>query len=411
VTGTILGVLGGGLMLLGLALGTIGLVGMLRRPAIFEQLHAAGLVTGPGVILVLLGSLGTGRAEIATSAVLVIAFVLITSSLSTHAIALAAWRISGSSAGGAVGVDVDERAATNPIASSGRPGMQVVLAHDGSPSADVATQLVASVAWGAGAEIRVVGAIEGDIEPAAVADAGSSAGDGPPDLAAAIAAAAEALRSTSAIVTHVIRRSDPAGAIAAEAAAVDADLVVVGTRGLGPVQAILAGSVAEAILDSAPGPVLVARGTAVRSVLLATDGSDTSEAAVDVVARWPMFEDVPIRVLSVATGGFQYGDVRTGGTLRGAAASARQQRIADAAAMRLRKAGRRAVPRVRSGDAVATIRAVARAESADLIVLGTRGRTGLGRFLLGSVARDVLNATEGSVLIVRPASSSPDRSD
>jgi len=226
VIGAVLGVVGGGLMLLGLALATIGLVGMLRRPAIFEQLHAAGLVTGPGVILVLLGSLGTGSAEIATSAVLVIAFVLITSSLSTHAIALAAWRVSGSSAGAGVAIDVDERAATDPIASSGRPGMQVVLAHDGSPSARVATELVASVAWGAGAEIRVVGAIEGDIEPAPAPDADSSAGESPPDLAGVIAAAAERLRSTSAVVTHVIRRGDPAGAIAAEAAGLDADLVV-----------------------------------------------------------------------------------------------------------------------------------------------------------------------------------------
>jgi nucleotide-binding universal stress UspA family protein len=68
------------------------------------------------------------------------------------------------------------------------------------------------------------------------------------------------------------------------------------------------------------------------------------------------------------------------------------------------------MPRVRSGDAVATIRSVARAESVDLIVVGSRGRTGLGRILLGSVARDVLSSTDCSVLIVRPASASPDRS-
>lgn len=77
---------------LGLALATVGLYGMLRKPDIFHQLHAAGLITGPATILVLLASLTTGNARIITSAVLVIVFVLITSPLSGHAIARAARR-------------------------------------------------------------------------------------------------------------------------------------------------------------------------------------------------------------------------------------------------------------------------------------------------------------------------------
>lgn len=76
----------------GLALATIGLYGLLRRPDVFHQLHAAGLVTGPAVILILLASLASGSAEIITSAVLVILFVLVTSPLSSHAIAQAARR-------------------------------------------------------------------------------------------------------------------------------------------------------------------------------------------------------------------------------------------------------------------------------------------------------------------------------
>jgi multicomponent Na+:H+ antiporter subunit G len=88
----VLDVLGSVLLGLGLLLATIGLYGLLRMPGIFDRLHPAGLVTGPAVILVLLASVATGRAEIITSAVLVILFVLITSPLSTHAIAQAARR-------------------------------------------------------------------------------------------------------------------------------------------------------------------------------------------------------------------------------------------------------------------------------------------------------------------------------
>jgi monovalent cation/proton antiporter MnhG/PhaG subunit len=76
----------------GLLLATIGLYGMLRHPGIFDQLHAAGLVTGPAIILILAASIAAGEAETITSAALVILFVLITSPLSGHAIAQAARR-------------------------------------------------------------------------------------------------------------------------------------------------------------------------------------------------------------------------------------------------------------------------------------------------------------------------------
>ena len=84
------GLVGSLLLLLGLTLATIGLYGLLRKPDIFEQLHPAGLITGPAVLLVLLASVGTGKPGIITSAILVVGFVLVTSSLSSHAIAQAA---------------------------------------------------------------------------------------------------------------------------------------------------------------------------------------------------------------------------------------------------------------------------------------------------------------------------------
>jgi len=88
----ILDIVGAALVMLGLLLATIGLYGLLRMRDIFHQLHPAGLITGPAVIVVLLASVASGSAEIITSAVLVILFVLITSPLSTHAIAQAALR-------------------------------------------------------------------------------------------------------------------------------------------------------------------------------------------------------------------------------------------------------------------------------------------------------------------------------
>jgi monovalent cation/proton antiporter MnhG/PhaG subunit len=92
MAGTLLDVLGAVLLGLGLTLATIGLYGLLRKPDIFDQLHAAGLITGPAITLVLLASVATRNVEVITSAALLILFQLVTSPLSTSAIAQAAHR-------------------------------------------------------------------------------------------------------------------------------------------------------------------------------------------------------------------------------------------------------------------------------------------------------------------------------
>jgi monovalent cation/proton antiporter MnhG/PhaG subunit len=90
MAGTLLDVVIAVVLFGGLLLATIGLYGVLRMSDIFHQLHAAGLVTGPALLLVLLAAIGSRSAEIITSAALVFAFILITSPLSNHAIAQAA---------------------------------------------------------------------------------------------------------------------------------------------------------------------------------------------------------------------------------------------------------------------------------------------------------------------------------
>jgi hypothetical protein len=61
-----LDVVGAALLLIGLTLMTVGLVGVLRQPDTYSQLHAQGLATGPGVIAVLASSVATENAAIIT---------------------------------------------------------------------------------------------------------------------------------------------------------------------------------------------------------------------------------------------------------------------------------------------------------------------------------------------------------
>ena len=142
----------------------------------------------------------------------------------------------------------------------------------------------------------------------------------------------------------------------------------------------------------------------------ATDESPSAQAAGALLSRWPIFDGLPIRVVSVAdvarpwTTGIaptMYGQVLDAyaADLRGA--KKEHQRIAEDAATRLQESGREATAEMHAGDAAGEIIAVAEERGADLVVLGSRGRTGLTRLLLGSVARNVLSGSTASVLIVR----------
>jgi nucleotide-binding universal stress UspA family protein len=68
--------------------------------------------------------------------------------------------------------------------------------------------------------------------------------------------------------------------------------------------------------------------------------------------------------------------------------------------------------RLGGGEAAAEILRVARESGADLIVMGTQGRTGLSRVLIGSVAEDVLRKAPCQVLTIKqPAAASEPTSE
>jgi nucleotide-binding universal stress UspA family protein len=70
-------------------------------------------------------------------------------------------------------------------------------------------------------------------------------------------------------------------------------------------------------------------------------------------------------------------------------------------AAQLRAKGVRATTTVRRGEAVGEILAGAREAEADLIAMTTHGRSGLGRWLFGSVAAAVLSQADVPVFLMR----------
>jgi nucleotide-binding universal stress UspA family protein len=130
--------------------------------------------------------------------------------------------------------------------------------------------------------------------------------------------------------------------------------------------------------------------------MLTTDGSSQSAVAVELVARWPIFDLTRIHVVTVSS------DAPPARAPGSGSPSAEDQRTVDAVAGMLMDAGRDVVSEVLHGRPGARIAEEARAQAVDLIVIGSRGRTGLGRTLLGSVAGDLLASASCSVLIVAP---------
>lgn len=303
----------------------------------------------------------------------------------------------------------------------GRTGpRRVLVAIDGSPSSDVAVGLVARLAWPAGTAIRLVEAI--DVGPGLFGGPWPALGvPSSGDLEVALRTEAQRevedarsrLDAPGRTVTTAVESGRAASVILDEARAMPADLIVIGSRGHGTITSMLLGSVSSEVIDHAPAPVLVARDHPMDRVIVAWDGSPTAALGAEVVRTWPILAGAEVRVVTVAdigmpwwTGfsevganvGAQQPDVmlETTDVARRAAAS-----LAGDLAAELTAAGRHAVADVRDGDAATEIIASARDWAADLVVIGTHGRTGLARLTLGSVASNVTRHAPCSVLVVR----------
>lgn len=305
--------------------------------------------------------------------------------------------------------------------------LRVLVATDGSAAALEAIDLVNSIGWPNGSTLDIVTVIQ-PVVPFA---------PGPWDLAALSWSPTTARNVTrtdaefqrhanelidearSRLLAHgrhidsVVLDGRPAEAVLDRARTTDADLVVVGSHGHSTIGSMLLGSVSAEIIDRADRPVLVARATKMDHVLLAIDASDAAAEAAELLIRWPIFARASVQVVSVAplpppwwTG---LRDTATPEVLDSFADIAglshdHHERMAQAAARRISAAGLTAQPVLAQGDPAPRILDVAESSGVDLIVMGTRGRTGLTRAVLGSVARNVVAHAPCSVLVAhRPA--------
>lgn len=141
-----------------------------------------------------------------------------------------------------------------------------------------------------------------------------------------------------------------------------------------------------------------------KRIMVATDGSEFVKGAVATAIELARLNKTKLYAVHVISLGFLYESLPTDEELE----QAYQERImteGKEATAYVENAGRAANVEIESvilrGIPAEEIIGFAERNDIDLIVMGTHGRTGIKRFLLGSVAEKVVRHATKSVLVVR----------
>jgi nucleotide-binding universal stress UspA family protein len=201
--------------------------------------------------------------------------------------------------------------------------------------------------------------------------------------------------------TKQLRIGSPAEVIVSTAEEQRADLIVMGARGLGPIKERLLGSVSHRILALAPCATLIVNGMvkAMKQILLPLQGLSDAEAAIRFLQQKPFHDAVEVTLLTVlpSTQPPWPVDVAAAEKLEEQALQSARDYI-DSVAERLGAIGYQAREIAVLGTPSAMILQEATKLRSDLILMGTSGRQGITRFVLGSVSHAVLHKMPCPVL-------------
>lgn len=280
---------------------------------------------------------------------------------------------------------------------------RIVVATDGSDPAARALEAAVSLAATFDADLHAVTVGEPTERPPDEAESGADA----PVRDGGVLEAAEARASEAGVrVTATRLSTDDAVHEALVRYATDhgADLLVLGTHGRSGFDRLVLGSVSEHALRAAPMPVLTVHADtpvrALEDVLVATDGSEPATAAVEHAVALAAAADATLHVVNVVdvtvtlpegAGAPVFEALEDAGE---AATGRVQERASDADVETVHE-------QLLSGSTDGAIVDYADEQDVDCIVLGTHGRTGVDRVLVGSVAERVARTARQPVICVK----------
>lgn len=215
-------------------------------------------------------------------------------------------------------------------------------------------------------------------------------------------------------VSHNVRFGDTRFVIINTAVTEESDLIVVGSQGRTGVERFILGSVSCSVVEYAPCPVLIIKGDPetwgdFKKIFVAFDGSAYSHDAIDWTIDHDWSAGTKVRIVMTLPA-FDTADAQNVSQVESGVLRA-QWTIINSKAMEMlneaaeeigKKIGRENVT-VESlpGDPRTELLKAATKFGAELIIMGSRGRTGLTKFLLGSVSQHLANHCRIPIVIVR----------
>ncbi|MBM3642705.1 MAG: universal stress protein [Alphaproteobacteria bacterium] len=198
--------------------------------------------------------------------------------------------------------------------------------------------------------------------------------------------------------------------IAKAAEETNCDLLVIGPHRRQALKDVFVGTTAERTIRASSRPILMANGVpaaSYRHVLVAVDFSDCSADAVQAVRALCLDRNIAVSVAHVfdtPASGMMVRASSTEDQIKDYIADEQERASAELTSFlgALKFTPMQQVLRPAEGSAASTIATIARAVSSDLIVVGTHGRTGITKALLGSVAEEMLRVSDRDVLAVPP---------
>ncbi|HTF99804.1 MAG TPA: universal stress protein [Nitrospirota bacterium] len=278
---------------------------------------------------------------------------------------------------------------------------KILVAVDGSPSSRNALQQAFRFALDEKCWITVTSVIppyEGELESVGVKDLRAAIRKPCDEALAEARALAEKER---ALIKTVCEEGEVYERIVDLADAESCDLIVMGKKGLRPVEHMLVGRVTARVIGHSQRDVLVVPdGTVVgwKTIVMATDGSRYSVQATEHAISFAQSYGGELKVLSVV-------DVPT--EFYAEAPQAVEDLVKKAKTYvagvqkKAAEAGVKAETFVGEAETYQAITNLAREQKADIIIVGSHGRTGVRRLLMGSVTENVIGHASCPVLVVK----------
>ncbi len=277
----------------------------------------------------------------------------------------------------------------------------ILVAIDGSDSSIHALRQSFKLATNEKSSITVVcvvPAYEGDLNLVAVGNIMESIRKPCED---ALSEAKRIAKAEGALIKTVCEEGEPHERIIDLAETENCELIIMGRRGIGHLERALVGSVTARVIGYSQRDVLVVLSNADigwQKVLLATDGSKYSKVATERAIDFAEEYGGELKVVSVVDVPAEfYGEAPDAvedliNKARGYVEDVKRQ---------AEVAGIKAETFVREGETYKAILDLAKEQNANAIVMGSHGRTGLKRLLMGSVTEKVIGHAPCPVLIVR----------